>query len=285
MHAILARLYHAAEHALHILHWPIVQGLVAAVLVAGLGRLVSRPVLAAGLAVLAGWLVITWPLVLAWPEPPLARLPGAAILLLLGGGFAASTAPAPARGRKGTARKGAASKPKGSRRWWARPVLCLALAWWLRGAPFSGNAILNGMALFLGLLGAWPIADRLARNDRGWGIAAAAVALAGSLDVAGVSPHWVWVAAVPAGAALAMLGAVEAMPALTGAVTITAAATVVASDRGRFVPADVACLVPLLALALAPRLLRPYPAAGAALAAGLGIAVTYVARSGLPALR
>jgi hypothetical protein len=285
MHAILARLYHVAEHALHILHWQIVQGVVVAVLVAGLGRLVSRPVLAAGLAVLSGWLVITWPLVLVWPEPPLARLPGAAILLLLGGGFAASTGPAPVRGRKGTARKGSASKPVARRRWWARPLLCLLLAWWLRGAPFSGNAILNGMALFLGLLAAWAIAGRLASGDRGWGIAAAAVALAGSLDVAGVSPHWVWLAAVPAGAALALLGAVEAMPALVGAITITAAATVIASDRGRFLPADVACLVPLLSLVLAPRLLRPYPAAGAALAAGLGMAITYVARSGLPALR
>ena len=43
--------------------------------------------------------------------------------------------------------------------------------------------------------------------------------------------------------------------------------------------------MPLVALALAPRLLRSRPAAGALLAAGLAVAITYIARSGLPALR
>ena len=118
--------------------------------------------------------------------------------------------------RKAVARKQAARAAEPRRRWWQRPALCLLLAWWLRGTPLQANAILNGMGLFLGLLLAWTIAERLARGDRGWSIVSSGLALAGSLQVAGVSPHWVWLAAVPTAAALTLLGVAEAMPVLLG---------------------------------------------------------------------
>jgi hypothetical protein len=106
--------------------------------------------------------------------------------------------------------------------------------------------------------------------------------LAGALAVAGAAPHWGWAALVPALGALALLGAESAMPVLSGMVVAAAAAALVASDRGRLVPVDVACVAPLLAWVLVPRLARRVGrkagAVACVLAALLCVAVAWGAR-------
>ncbi len=132
-------------------------------------------------------------------------------------------------------------------------------AWWLRGAPLDGPGILNCMPVFLGLAAALPLARWLARADRGWGGAGAAMALAGSLLLTGAAVHWARAAAVVAVAALALLGVADAAGAIAGLVVVVAAAAIVASDRGRLIPVDIACLAPLPAWWLAKRIPRRKP--------------------------
>ena len=110
------------------------------------------------------------------------------------------------------------------------------------------------LPVFLGLLAGLALARGLARNDAGWATLAAALALAGSLRVAGASPHWAVAALAPAAAALAFMGAFSAMTALSGLLVCVAGTALVASDRGRLVVVDVACLLPLLAWLLVRRL-------------------------------
>ena len=289
MHQLLARAYHLAQHGLNVTHWPIVQGLVLAALIAGAGRFAipSRTRLVAALAVLGGWAAATWPLWQVFHAPPVARLPGAALALVC------YAVVAPARVYSAPVRKGAAKKTKAAIRppsvaaspKWVLPALCVAVAWWLRGAPLGGNAILNGMALFLCLLAAWALANRMTRGDEGWAVIAATPTLSGALLVSGASPHWATVALIPLAPAIVLLGVAEAGPVLVGAVAIVAAAAIVASDRGRFVPVDAACLLPLLALLLARRITPRRRIVGALAAAAICIGLCWLIRSGLNGIR
>lgn len=243
MHAWLAHGYHLAQFGLHVLLHPLWRAPLAAGLVAGLGRLVGlgksprgAAVVACG-AALAGWGVL-YPPFLAMPPPPVGRLPGLAVIV----GLEAWWLGARRVRLGGVALAGTAA----------------AGAWWLRGAPLDGPAILNCMPVFLGLAAALPLARWLARDDRGWGGVVAAVVLAGSLLVTGAAVHWARAAVVVAVAALALLG-VDAAGAIAGLVVMVAAATIVASDRGRLIPVDIACLAPLPAWALVRRIPRRKP--------------------------
>jgi hypothetical protein len=72
------------------------------------------------------------------------------------------------------------------------------------------------------------------------------------------------------------------MPGLAGLLVAAAISAIVASDRGRLVPVDIACLVPLLAWPLAARLTPRLSASGPALA-GLLAAASCVALAWLAA--
>jgi hypothetical protein len=121
----------------------------------------------------------------------------------------------------------------------------------------------------------------LATPDAGYAGIGAAIALGGAIFLAGGAPHWARAAMVPACAGLALLGVAEAVLPLAFATMLVASLTVLASDRGRFVPVDLAVLAPLLVWVLAPRLLPRLNKAGPALAAILaglgGVAVTLAA--------
>jgi hypothetical protein len=190
------------------------------------------------------------------PPTPLARLPGAAALLL---GF---TLLAPSAGRR-TA-------------WLALPLYAVLQAWWLRGAPLTGAGIADTVPVFLGLLAASVIVRRLAAPDTGWTSIAAAAALSASLYFLGGSFHWARAAMVPAFAGLTLLGLPLAVVPLAQATLVAAVAAVVASDRGRFIPVDAAAGAPLLVWLLAPRVLprlnRAGPALAGAIAATAGVA-------------
>ncbi len=260
MHAILAHLDHLAERAmdlplLRVLSQPLLWPPAAALAVAAACRMggvarTSRGVsLAVCGAVLAGWLVLN-PRWAGWPEPPVARLPGLALILLGEAWLRTRARPAPG--------------------WLLTPAAAALAAWWLRGAPGGGPAILACMPVFLGLAAALPLARRLARGDDGWGGVAAGLVLAAGLLLTGAAVHWARAAVVPAAAALALLGIDGAAPAVAGGVVMVAAAAMVASDRGRLVPVDTACVAPLLAWLVAARLQRPKRAGGAAAGAPPG---------------
>lgn len=235
MHALLAHAYHLALVPFHLAARPVWRPLGACLLIALGGRVIGglrNPLgaaMVAGAAVLAGSLVLAPPS--SWPLAPVARLAGLAAIVL---GEAVLRA------------------------WGWRPFLPLAAAsalgaWWLRGAPLAGPAIANCMPVLLGLLAGLPLARRLARGDRGWATAAAAASLAGGLAVTGAAPHWVWAAAIPALVAICLTGLAAAPPVLAGMIVMVSTAALVASDRGRLVPVDAACLAPLLAWLLVPR--------------------------------
>ncbi len=235
MHALLAHAYHLAQHGLHILLLPLWRPPLATLGVAALGRVCGLTrtrrgaIATAGLAILAGWLLVA-PGWTAWPLPPVARLPGLALILLAGTWTAA--------GRTASVRL-------------VQPIMAALAAWWLRGAPAGVTAILACLPVFLGLAAALPLARRLARSDDGRGSAAAALVLAGGAMLAGAAIHWARAALVPAVAALVLLGVTGASAALSGMIVLVAAATLVASDRGRVLPVDIACLAPLLVWPLA----------------------------------
>ena len=231
MHALLAHMYHLILYAIHIATRPVWRPLGACLAIAIGGRLAGwtrRPAgasLVAGLAVLAGWLFeATAP---AWPLPPVTRLTGLALLL---------TAYNVLRAR--------------NRRAWLLPVTAALGAWWLRGAPVDGPGILLCLPVFVGLSAALWVGERLAQADRGWAMMAGSGLLAAGLLAAGASPHWARAAGVPGMAALGLLGILEAMPAVAGLIVVVSLAALVASDQGRLVRVDIACLLPLLAWAV-----------------------------------
>jgi alpha-1,6-mannosyltransferase len=249
MHDLLAAVYHKSYHLIVLPSWrPPVAAFVAGLLLRLLGR--GRGALAAGLAVLAGWLALTLPGPL-WPVEPLARLPGLAVLLL------AYSVLAPRLGR------------------FALVLFALLGGWWLRGAPLGGAALASVVPVFLGLWAAMAIALRVGRRDTGWAGIAAAASLAAAIAVSGGAMHWARAALVPASAGLALLG-LDAIAPLQLATVLVAAAAVVASDRGRFIPVDAAALAPLLVWFLAPRVQPRLNQAGPALA-GVLSAVAVVA--------
>ncbi len=240
MHALLAHAYHLAQYGLHVLLLPLWRpplatvGVAAACRLGGLTRLRSGATLTACCAVLAGWMLIN-PDWAAWPPPPVARLPGLALILLAGLSIRGATGPRTGR---------------------VPGLITAALAaWWMRGAPAGAAALLGCIPVFLGLAAALEAARRLARDDDARGSAAAALVLAGAIMLAGASTHWARAAVVPAVASLVLLGVAEASAALSGLIVLVAAATLVASDRGRMLPVDLACLTPLLAWPLAARFL------------------------------
>jgi hypothetical protein len=255
MHEILAPYYHLGLHVLRIPGW---RAPVAALAVAVLLRLLmrQRAGLGAALAVLAGWLA----LVLPGPFTlfsPVARLPGLALLLVV---FALV---GQRLGRAGI------------------PLLALVAAWWLRGAPLGGAGIASVVPVFLGLFAALAVTRRIAATDQGWaGIGAAlALALTVALPLSGGAVHWARAAMAPGFAGIVFLAMPEAVAILQLATVLVAAAVIVASDRGRFIPIDVAAMAPLLVWYLAPRLLprlnRAGPALASALAAVAGVGLIW----------
>jgi len=236
MHALLVHFYHLALLPVHFVMRPIWRPLAAALVITVLARMAGAMLsprgaaMAAGGAILAGWLLqdIAW--LGIWPPPPIARLPGLAVIVVIDSALRA--------GAKG--------------RGWPLLLLSSALAaWWLRGAPLSGAGIVNCMPVLVGLAFAFPLARRLARGDAGWGSAAAALVLAAALQMTGASPHWARAALVPGLVALALIGIQAAGVVLPGMITVAGAAALVASDRGRLVPVDIACVIPLVAWPLA----------------------------------
>ena len=226
MHALLAHAYHLAEYGLHVLLLPLWHPPLAALAIAAAGRIAGfartprGATLTACAAALAGWMLLDagWT---TWPPPPIARLPVLALILL------------------------AEMLPPRNRRLVPLALAALA-AWWLRGAPTGAAALLGCVPVFLGLAIAFPLARRLARGDTGLGSAAAGLVLAAGIMLAGASVHWARAAIVPAVSALALLGVWGAGQALSGAIVVVAASAMVASDRGRLWPVDLACLAPLL---------------------------------------
>lgn len=258
MHEQLARIYHLARRILLAPLWRApVAAFVAGLLVRLLGP--TRAGLGAVVAVLVGWLALVLPLNPFTEAGPVARLPGAAILL---GVFVA-----------------VGSGPGRLRGWLALPLYAAASAWWLRDAPLGGAGIAHLMPVILGLIAAAAIARRLAARDTGITTIAAAGALAAALALSGAAPHWSRAALVAAAAGLSLYGLSEWVPAVAQATILVAAASVAASNRGRFVPADLAAAAPFLVWILAPRLVphlrRAGPALAASLAAVCGVALVW----------
>ena len=275
MHSMLLDSYHLALYPFHraahlipaFLWRPLLAApLLAALVIAGGARLLGAATtatgaaLTAGLAALAGWAMMSPQLLTLWPPPPAMRLPGLAVIVLTD---AVLRARAKAPG------------------WVLLCASALLSAWWLRGAPFTGAGLANCMPIFLGLAAAFPLARRLAKGDSGWASIGAALALAGSLMVTGAAPIWWHAALVPAIIPATLLGIPAASPTLATLLVAAAAATLVAADRGRFVPIDAACLIPLLVWALSPRLAprvnRAGPAVAGLLAAGICVGLAWAA--------
>ena len=250
MHALAAHGYHLLLRILHLATLPVSRALAAALAVA-LAVQVSgarMATLGGAVAVLAGWAALAPP-TSGWPPPPVERLTGLAVIVLGEAALRSSVRP-----------------PR-----LLSPATALLAAWWLRGAPAGGAALLDCLPVFLGLLASFAAARQLTQRVPGWTTLAAVVALAGSLGVTGASPHWAEAALVPAIAALALQGSPAPMPALAEMVVSVAAAALVASDRGRLVPIDVACLLPLLVWTLVPRLAERFARFGPVIAGVLAV--------------
>jgi hypothetical protein len=249
MHEQLARIYHLVRR---VAVTPVWRAPVAAFGVGLLVRLAAptRAALGAVIAVATGWLALVLPLNPVTAAAPVARLPGAAILLGLY--MQAGRRPLPG--------------------WLALPLYAIATAWWLRGAPLDGPAIANLVPLILGVMAATALGRRIAAKDGGTTTVAAAVALAAALEVSGAAPHWWRAALAPAAAGVALLGLGESVAPLAQAIVLVGVAAVAASNRGRFLPVDLAFAAPFLVWWLAPRLLPRLNRAGPALAASLAAA-------------
>jgi hypothetical protein len=248
MHEQLARIYHLAQRlwALPLWHAP-VSAFGAGLLLRLLGP--TNAARAAGLAILAGWLVLVLPANPVTAATPVARLPGAALLMLL---FLQSA------GRTG-------KMP----RWLMLPLYAAAVAWWLRGTPFDGPGIVNLVPVFLGFIAAAAVARRLAAKDSGTTTIAAAFALAAALAIAHAGPHWPRAALVCAGAGLGLYGLPEIAAPLAHAIVLVATAAVLASNHGHLVPVDLAAGAPFLVWLLAPLILPRLNRAGPAMAGAI----------------
>jgi hypothetical protein len=256
MHSILAHIYHLAIH-------PIWRAPAAAFFVALILRLwwIKGRAFTVPLALLAGWLVLLAPAISLSPAKPIDRLPGLALILLLHAWLSprAAKRAAPLR----------------------LPALAILSAWWIAGAPLNGPEIAGCVPVFLGVWAALALASRLATKDAGYATIGAALALGAAISLSGGAPHWAAASCIPACVSLALLGLPDAILPLAFATMLTATLTVLASNRGRFVPVDIAVLAPLLVWLLVPRLLPRLNKAGPALAAGVatigGVALTVAA--------
>jgi hypothetical protein len=259
MHEQLARIYHLAQRlwALPLWHAP-VSAFGAGLLLRLLGP--TNAVRAAGLAILAGWLVLVLPANPVTAVTPVARLPGAALLMLLFLQSAKRTGRLPP--------------------WLALLVYAAATAWWLRGTPIDGPGIANLVPVFLCFIAAAAAARRLAAKDPGTTTIAASFALAGAMAIAHAGPHWPRAALVCAGAGLGLFGLPDIAAPLAQAIVLVATAAVLASNHGHLVPVDLAAGTPFLVWLLAPRLLprlnRAGPAMAGALAAIACVALIWV---------
>jgi hypothetical protein len=231
MHDQLGRIYHLARRALFAPFWHApFAAFIAGVLLRVLGA--GRAGVAAALAVLAGWLVLILPLG-PFAAGPVDRLPGAAVLLALFSQY---------------------GSPRRLPGWLPLVLYAATAAWWLRGAPLDGTAVVNLVPVMLGLIAATAIARRLAAGDPGGATLAAAVVLAIALRLGGAAQHWSRAALVTAAAGFALLGLPEATAALAQTLVLIAAGAIVASNRGRLVAVDIAAATPLLVwLAMARR--------------------------------
>ena len=260
MHEQLARIYHLAQRlwALPLWHAP-VSAFGAGLLLRLLGP--TNAARAAVLAVLAGWLVLVLPANPVTAATPVARLPGAALLLLV---FVHT-----------------AARPGKMPRWLSLSLYAAATSWWLRGTPLDGPGIANLVPVLLGLLAAAAAARRLAAKDPGTTTIAAAFALAAAMAIAHAGPHWPRAALVCAGAGLGLYGLPDIAAPLAQAIVLVATAAVLASNHGHLVPVDLAAGAPFLVWLLAPRLLprlnRAGPAMAGALAAIACVALIWVA--------
>jgi hypothetical protein len=256
LHSLLVHAYHLALAP----YWraPVAAFVVALVLRLALRR--SAPA-AAALAVMAGWLAVQVSAFSVLPARPVDRLPGLAVILLLYLWLS------PRAGKRGAVL--------------VLPLLALAAGWWMGGAPLAGPGLAGCVPIVFVVWAALAMVRRIAGSASGWSGIGAALALAGAITLAHGSPHWARAALVPAFAGLALIGVPGAVPPLAFATALTAAATVTASDQGRFIPVDVAVLAPLLVWLLAPRVLPRLNRAGPALAAAIatlgGVAVTLAA--------
>ncbi len=194
-----------------------------------------RPLLAsaAGLGVFAGWLVLApEPLALLHPAGLLARLPGVGLL-------ATAVGVASLRGPPWL--------PKAA----AVALAAVAGAWLGGAADRAGwNATLPPVLAAAGL--AFLFGRRLERPSHP---VVAAVVMAGGFLVAGTPVAWPLAAMVVGAAALSSLGG-AALPPIAMALAGLAVAADLAHGRFRagFNAVDAACLAPLLALWLLPRI-------------------------------
>jgi hypothetical protein len=256
MHSLLVHVYHLALA-------PDWRAPVAAFAAALLLRLAGRRAApyAAALAVMVGWLAVQVSAFSVLPARPVDRLPGLAAILLLYLWLS------PRGGKRGAAL--------------TLPLLAVAAGWWMGGAPLGGSGVAGCVPIVLGVWAALTLTRRYAGAASGWSVIGGALALSGAITLAHGSPHWARAALVPACAGLALIGVAQATLPLAFATALTAAATVVASNQGRFIPVDVAVLAPLLVWLLAPRVLPRLHRAGPALAAAIatlgGVAVTLAA--------
>lgn len=176
--------------------WPGVVALVVAIAVAGAGRLVRRPglaALAAAAGLLAGWWW-TMGLVTASPRQLPERLPLLAACLLL----LAAIGTAAARPGRGIGR-------------WIGPAIAgagaLATGWWMAGAPRTGADLATALPV---LAGVTALALLLLRRDAAWSAPAAALVLLAGLVLARLPGPGVVLGVAAAAAALG--GALGAAP-------------------------------------------------------------------------
>jgi hypothetical protein len=260
MHSILARLYHLTIGvALH----PIWNAPVAALLTALFLRPWRGPdrFYVAPIALLAGWLELIGPAIALSPAKPVDRLPGLAIILLLHAWLS------PRAGSRVAALR--------------LPALAAMSAWWIAGASLTSQGLATSLPVFLGVWAALTIAARLTTKDRGFATIGAALALSAAIFFAGGAPHWVGAAFLPACVGVALLGLPNSTPPLAFATMLTAGLAVLASNRGRFLPMDVAVLAPILVWVLVPhlafRLSKASGAVAAAIATGSATALAFLA--------
>ncbi len=251
-----------APPAMHqILTSPLLRPILATLAITAALRAIRREkaTMAAGIGITAGWAVMLWPALLAWPATPLARLPEAGLLLLA-----------------------ASMLEKKHRPWLIRITLAAILAWWLRAASWHGDIVAQCVPVFFGLWAAFAIAVRLARpagGDPGWARTGAALALAGAFWATGAATHWIVASLVVAAASAALVGLPESAALLARALAVAAAAVIIASNRGHFVPVDATPAAPVAAWLLAPRLTRLGPAGASLLAAAACIAAAWASAS------
>ncbi len=245
MHSLLANLY-------HLFIRPFWHAPVAAFLAGLIIRLLGRNTAFAA-SVLAGWLAAQYPMLSVLPDKPIYRLPGLATLLLT---YFWWTSQAARRAR-----------------FPALPALALSASWWIAGAPLSGPGIAACVPIFLGVWAALALTRRLTGAAGGWAGVGTSLALAACIFLAGGAPHWARAALVPACAGVALIGVAGAVLPLAFATMLVGCLAVVASDRGRFVPVDVAALAPLLVWFLTPALRARMKRAGPLMTAGLATVV------------